>query len=535
VPVESPAPSDASRTGAPPALAPTRRRSGILLHPTSLAGPPGIGDLGAAAHRFLETLAAAEQSLWQVLPLGPTSFGDSPYTSSSTFAGNPLLLSPAFLVEDGLLPSDAPARVPPGPPGRVDFAAVIPPKRDLLSAACDAFRRGEGSADLSRGLAEFRERESAWLPDYAAFAAIHEEQGREWTAWPAPLRDREPAALAAARDRLAGAIDRIERTQFLFDRQMDRLCAKARDLGIGLFGDLPVFAAADSADVWANRDLFDLDERGLPLHLSGAPPDAFTSDGQLWGTPLYRWDVLEERGFDWWIARVRVLLRRFDLIRLDHFRGFAACWTVPAGETTARNGRWEPVPGDRLFAALREALGPLPFVAEDLGDITPDVVAMRQRLGFPGMKVLLFGFGGDPKTNEHATHAIERDFVVYTGTHDNETAQGWFRDDETTPAARPREAAEQERHRVRVLTGSDGASIHWDLVRLAMASPAETAILSAPDLLGLGNEARMNVPGRHGGNWTWRLRDGEWTDSLTGRLAELTRASGRAPGREKSS
>lgn len=526
-------PTLATPTGTTPppgaAAAPIPRSAGALLHVTSLPGSPGIGDLGPAAERFVDTLQAAALRWWQVLPLGPTAFGDSPYQSPSTFAGNPLLLSPERLVEDGLLSAASAVAIPKGDPARVDFPAVIAAKRTMLAEVHRAFTDGKGPAELRAERDAFREREAGWLADYAVFAAIHEEQGREWTRWPEPLRDRDRAALREAQARLATAIDRIELTQFLFDRQLRRLRAYAAGRGVGLFGDLPIFAAHDSADVWANRALFDLHPDGTLRHLSGAPPDAFTDDGQLWGNPLYRWEELEHTGFRWWIDRVRSNLDRFDLLRLDHFRGFAACWTVPGGETTARNGVWQPVPGRRLFAALKNALGPLPFVAEDLGDITPDVIELRKELGFPGMKVMLWAFGGDPKLNEHAFHQHRVDDVVYTGSHDNETVRGWFEDGIFTSAKRPREEAEAERARVLLLTGGDGTKVHEDFVRMALLSPAALAVLNVPDILGLGNEARMNVPGRREGNWGWRLDAGAWTDSATAHVGTLVQATGRRP------
>jgi 4-alpha-glucanotransferase len=500
------------------------RGAGVLLHPTCLPGPHGIGDLGSAAHRFLDSLHGAGQSYWQVLPLGPTGYGDSPYQALSAFAGNPLLVAPDALAEDGLLsPEEA---VPPGgTASTVDFGAVIPRKRALLARAHDAFRRRQ-PGPLEEGWRAFRAAET-WLDDYALFAALHDERQAAWPAWPAPLRDREPAALREARERLAPAIERIAFSQFLFFRQWGALRTAAAARGVKLFGDLPLFVAHDSADVWAHRELFDLDAEGRPNRLSGAPPDMFTDDGQLWGNPLYRWDVLEARDFDWWVARARATLGLFDLVRLDHFRGFCACWTVPAGEATARNGRWEEVPGKALLSALRVTLGGLPFVAEDLGVITPDVVELRERFGFPGMKVLLFAFGGDPGTSEYLPHNHGRDFVVYTGTHDNETVQGWFRDGIFTSVVRPREEAEAERRRVLDYAGGDEASIHEAFVRLAMTSVADTAIIPVQDLLGLGNEARMNVPGRPAGNWTWRLAEGQWSEEASERLARISRAAGR--------
>jgi 4-alpha-glucanotransferase len=503
------------------------RRSGILLHPTSLPGPGGIGSLGPEAHRFLERLHGAGQSIWQVLPLGPTGFGDSPYQTLSAFAGNPLLVSPARLVDEGLVTAEETARLPEGGPERVDFGSVIPAKRELLAAAHRAFRRGAGPADLRDAFEEFREAAAPWLEDFALFAAVHDEQARAWIDWPEPLAQRDADALTAVREQLRDEIDRVEFAQFLFARQWGEVRAKAAALGIELLGDVPIFVAHDSCDVWAHRGLFDLDDRGMPRVLAGAPPDAFTEDGQLWGNPLYDWKRLRKRRFRWWVERMRAAFGRFDRVRLDHFRGFVGCWATPAGETTARNGRWLPVPGAKLFAALRAELGELPCVAEDLGDITPEVRELRDRFGFPGMKVLQFGFAGDARDNEYAPHNLPRHCVVYPGTHDNETMQGWWRN---ATFARNRTAAEVDEARARILalTGTDGREIHWDFIRLALASVAEDAIVSMQDVLGLGDEARMNSPGDQEDNWQWRLREEEWSKAAE-RLARLTRATGRWP------
>jgi 4-alpha-glucanotransferase len=428
-----------------------------------LAGPPGIGDLGPSAYQFLDTLHAAEQSLWQVLPLGPTGYGDSPYQSPSAFAGNPLLVSPALLVNDGLLDADGPGRVPGGTPGRVDFGKVILAKRALLAAAHDALRAGRGASELRSGFDDFRHREKSWLDDYTTFAALHDERAEPWVAWPDPLRDRDTAALSDARARLADSIERIAFGQYLFFRQWAALRRRAGELKT---------SATPSHDLVDAHRAFRPGARST-AGVSGAPPDQFTDDGRVWGNPLYRRDVLQSRGFDWWIERMRATFRLFDLVRVDHFRGLVAGWVVPAGEKTAKNGAWVPTPGRELFAALKAALGELAIVAEDLGDITPDVVALREELGFPGMKVLLFGFSGDPKTNEYAPHAHLPNFVVYTGTHDNETVQGWFREG-IWAIDRERADAEEEKRRVLAITGGSGATIHWDFVRLAMTSPAET-------------------------------------------------------------
>ncbi len=497
------------------------RKAGILLHPTSLPGSPGIGDLGDGAFRFLEELSAAGQRIWQVLPLGPTGYGDSPYQCLSAFAGNPLLLSPTMLVADGLIPGDAAGRVPAGAPDRVDFGAVIPAKTELLRVAWEAFEGG-AAPHLREDWEAFR-KEEEWLKDYALFGALHEKHAAGWTEWPEPVVRRDPEALADAEQELAGPIGRISFAQFLFFRQWEALRRHASEHDIEIVGDLPIFVAHDCADVWAHRELFDLDESGRPIRVAGAPPDDFTEDGQLWGNPIYRWSLLEERGFDWWIDRVRHSLRLFDRIRIDHFRGFAAGWTVDAAATTARDGRWDPGPGAKLFDALRDALGDLPLIAEDLGDITEDVRELRVQLGLPGMKVLLFGFNEDPGPNEFAPHRHRPDFVVYTGTHDNETVRGWWT--EGLDATRG-DAAEEQRQVVRKYLGNDASEVHWDFIRMAYTSVADVAIVPMQDVLGLGNEARMNVPGRPDGNWSWRM-EGGWTDEVRSRLRDLVGLAGR--------
>ncbi|MEZ5066322.1 MAG: 4-alpha-glucanotransferase [bacterium] len=503
------------------------RAAGILLHVTSLPGSPGLGDLGPAAIRFLDTLKTAGQTVWQVLPLNPTAFGDSPYQSPSTFAGNPLLVSPELLQADGLLESVPGA--PEGDPARVDFGAVIPWKRALLRDAHTAFREGKGPASLPWDLDVFRDRERRWLDDYALFAALHDEQNRAWFEWPEELKLREPGAIAEAKRRLKTEIEIHEFAQFLFARQWDGVRAAAAERGVKILGDVPLFVAHDSADVWAHRDLFLLDETGRPTKVAGAPPDAFTDDGQLWGNPLYRWDLMEQNDFAWWVARIRRTLELYDVVRLDHFRGFLANWAVPAGDESAKNGAWEPVPGVSLLATLEREIGELRLVAEDLGDISPDVYALRDAHGIPGMYVLQFGFGGDPRTNLFAPHAIPRNAVAYPGTHDTETIRGWFDDGLWNATERPREEAEAEHSRVCMVTGSDGHDMPWAMCRVTMNTAAELAILPVQDLLGLGNEARMNAPGRLGGNWTWRLTDGQWNEGIVSKLGELTSATGRWP------
>jgi 4-alpha-glucanotransferase len=508
------------------------RSSGVLLHVTSLPGLGGIGTLGAEAVRFLDHLEAAGQSVWQVLPLGPTGYGDSPYQSFSAFAGNPLLIDGPRLLEERLVEARDLDAIPPGDPARVDFGAVIPARRALLSKAFESFRAGRGPSTLAREFSEFREAHAGWLEDFALFMAIHDARGTAWVEWPEAERQREDAALRAARSRHADEIVGAAFAQFLFFRQWRHVRAEAAARGIQVLSDMPLFVAHDSCDVWSHRDLFDLDAAGMPRTMAGAPPDDFTADGQLWGNPLYDWDRLRERGFDWWVARVRSALALCDRVRLDHFRGFLGCWASAAGETTARNGKWVPVPGAELFERLRAEFGSLPFVAEDLGDISPDVHALRDHLGLPGMKILQFGFGGDPRENEFAPHHFVRNAVVYSGTHDNETMRGWW--ESLARAAGPRQkAAADERARILALIGTDGSEIHWDFVRLALASVADTAIVPMQDLLGLGNEARMNTPGNPSGNWAWRMAEGAWTDSIGERLSLLTRATGREPARTR--
>lgn len=524
------------------------RSSGILLHFTSLPGRFGVGDAGPEAHRFLERLAAAGQTVWQVLPLGPTSYGNSPYQSLSAFALNPLLVSPERLLDDGLVePADLDTARRPAA-SRVDFAGVLAARERLLHRAHERFREGRArdAAEFAAAFDSFRRGAASWLPDFALFRAIKDaEQGRAWVEWPRELRLREPAALERASREHAEAIERIELAQHLAFSHWRALREHARELGVSFLGDVPIFVAADSADVWARRELFDLDEDGGPRAVAGVPPDYFSESGQLWGNPLYRWDVLAERGFDWWIARLGAAFALADRVRIDHFRGFEAHWEVPAGALTAAGGRWVKGPGRSLFDALERALGPLAIVAEDLGEITPEVDALRDALGYPGMRVLQFGFAPDAREDRHAPHNFARNCVAYTGTHDNDTSVGWFRG---SPGATTRSAREIAAEMARVLAylGTTGERIHWDLIRLLLESVADTAIVPMQDVLGLGTEARLNTPGRPEGNWEWRLAgDGDAGsanaggggsddgprafDAAMARLAEMTRTYGRAP------
>ncbi len=485
------------------------RASGVLLHLTSLPGPYGIGDLGPAARRFADFLAAAGCSVWQVLPLGPTGFGDSPYATFSAFAGNPYLISPDDLLVEGLLTEADLAEIPSFPVEQVDYGTVIPYKLRLLDQAYRRFREGV-RPDLETAFAEFRRAEAAWLDDFALFMALKEaHQGAPWTAWPAPLRRREPDALHEARQRFVEAIERQAFRQFLFFRQWYGLRDYAHARGVYFMGDVPIFVAHDSADVWAHPELFHLDPEGNPTVVAGVPPDYFSPTGQRWGNPLYRWEVHREQGYAWWLARLRQVNRMVDLIRLDHFRGFAGYWEVPAQEPTAINGRWRPGPGEDFFRAVFRELGEIPLIAEDLGEITPDVIALRDAFGLPGMKILVFAFDSGPD-NPFLPHHYTPNFVVYTGTHDNDTVVGWWqRVDET------------ERAFCRQYLHTDGHDIAWDLIRAAWASVAVLAIAPMQDLLRLDNRARMNYPGREGGNWAWRMPPNALSDELRQALQEL--------------
>lgn len=499
----------------------TGRWAGVLLHPTSLPGPFGIGDIGPAAVDFLAWLVRAGQSVWQILPLGPPDFEGSPYGALSAFAANPLLISPERLCEDGLLTRDELAPGPGGRPDRVDFDRVAAWKEALHRRAF-ARLADPARAALRHELAAWRQapEQRGWLADWALFAALRRgEERRAWITWPASLRDREPEALVAARRELAGEIAYEEFLQAIFDRQWRLLREEAKVRRIGILGDVPIYLAAGAADLWIHRELFDLDAEGRALRVSGVPPDYFSADGQLWGNPLYRWDRLAADGFAWWIERLRVNLRRADFVRLDHFRGFEAYWEVPAGAATAREGRWVPGPGRALLEALREGLGGLPLVAEDLGEITPQVDELRRAFALPGMKVLQFAFSAEP--SDHLPHRYARDTVVYTGTHDNDTVRGWFAGLDAAT-----------RRRVLAYVGGTPRQLPAALLRVAYTSPAQLAVAPMQDLLGLGRPARMNRPGVAGGNWTWRLAPGGLDTALADRLAELATVSERraAPG-----
>jgi 4-alpha-glucanotransferase len=491
------------------------RASGVLVHPTSFPGRFGIGDLGPGARTVIDFLAAGHQRLWQVLPLGPTGYGDSPYASFSAFAGNHLLISPDGLVEQGWLRPGELDDAPRFSAERVEFAPVTRFKMALLRRAHERFREGASRIQHDE-LGAFREANRGWLDDYALFMALKDaHEGIPWTSWEPALVARQPQALAEARAALAGDVALHEFLQWVFFSQWAALRAYAHARGVRVVGDVAIFVAHDSADVWAHRELFALDERGMPTIVAGVPPDYFSRTGQRWGNPLYRWDVLAQSGYAWWIDRVRAALALAELLRLDHFRGFQAYWEVPATCPTAVQGRWVKGPGAELFEAIARALGPVPIIAEDLGKITPAVRRMRESLGYPGMRVLQFAFGGDAR-NKHLPHWFTHDSVIYTGTHDNDTAVGWFRS-----------RGPHERDFVLRYTGSDGREINWDLIRLAFASVADTAIVPLQDVLGLGSEARMNTPGTPSGNWAWRCTEQQLEHAASARLAALTATYGR--------
>lgn len=495
---------------------PDLRAAGILLHPTSLPGRFGIGDLGPGADRFLDWAAEAGQTLWQVLPIGPAGAGGSPYTCASAFAGNPLLISPEVLVAEGWLPEAALESAPGWREDRVDFDSVSPWKERLLRQSWEHFRATASEADQEAFEAFLRATDqSGWLDDWTLYAALKRDfGGRPWTDWEGDLAARDPDALRLAVLACEGETRYQAYLQFLFFRQWDRLRRRARERGIQVLGDTPIYVAMDSADVWAHPDLFALDAHRRPVDVAGVPPDYFSETGQLWGNPLYDWKRMEEDGFAWWIARIRASLKTCDLLRIDHFRAFAAYWAVPAGDTSALHGRWVPGPGRKLFDAARAALSGLPILAEDLGDISPEVKDLLAELEIPGMKVLQFGFYGSD--SEYLPHRHPRRSVVYTGTHDNDTARGWY----------ARLTAE-ERERVSDYLGSDGREIEWALIRAAYASVAERAVVPLQDVLGLGSEARMNTPSEPGDNWRWRAPADAFRPELAARLRRLAELSGR--------
>ncbi len=498
------------------------RSSGFLLHVTSLPSRFGIGDLGPVAYRFVDACVNTDQRVWQMLPVGPVAFGYSPYASPSTFAGNPLLISPEQLASDGLLENHHLDTAPSFPEDSVDFELVIPYKRQLLLHAWERFDTSGGGV-LTKEFEAFCAAHADWLDDYALFAALKERYGElAWTSWPPPLAHRNRDALISASHVHAQSTRRHKFWQFLFARQWNWLQAYCKERGVHILGDVPIYVAHDSADVWSAPELFYLDETGNPAVVGGVPPDFFSTTGQRWGNPLYRWDRMAKRNFAWWTDRMQHALSLFDMIRLDHFRGFAAYWEIPASEETAVRGRWVDGPGAALFDRMRIALGALPILAENLGVITDDVTALMHHFEFPGMAVLQFAFGHD-STSEHLPHNYKPQVIAYTGTHDNDTLAGWWD-----------AAADHERvFARRYLELADGDhDLHMSCLRMLMASAAGLVITPLQDVLALPSSARMNTPGTVGGNWNWRMLPGE-LDALFhepgARLRAVTQMFGRAP------
>ena len=491
------------------------RSSGLILHPSSLPGPYGIGDLGPEAYRWIDQLAKTGCRLWQILPLGPTGYGDSPYQCFSTFAGNPYLISPELMLEEKLLlPGDIVER-PIFPVDRVDFGPVIQWKLYVLNKAYDRFA-SSASAALKAEFDAFRQEQASWLEDYALFMAIKEAHGgAPWITWEPPLRDRLHKELEAFCQEHWVDIQRQLFRQFLFYRQWAAIRHRAKARNILIVGDIPIYVAHDSADVWAHPELFFLDKTGKPTVVAGVPPDYFSPTGQLWGNPIYRWDVHASTGYAWWLARLRATLALVDIVRLDHFRGFAGYWEVPANAKTAKEGHWVKGPGAPFFNAVRTALGELPIIAEDLGEITPDVFELRDQFELPGMKVILFGFGGKPE-DTFLPHNYTSNYVAYTGTHDNDTVRGWYL-----------RVEEEERDFYRRYIGRDGSDVAWDMIRAVWSSVAIFALAPVQDLLSLDNRARMNYPGNPSGNWSWRLPPGGLSDHLGKRLKEFNFLYGR--------
>ena len=493
----------------------SERTSGILLHPTSLPGPLGAGDFGPDAYRFVDWLASAGQTYWQMLPLGEIGPGNSPYMSSSAFAGNILLIDLAELAGQGWLMDEDLKPHPEFRPDRVDFTLLQAFRLERLRRAAKIFfTRRKKITEYNK----FCKSESEWLDDYALFMTLKERQnGCEWSHWPADLADRNPQALRRVAEACADEIGFWKFCQWCFSRQWAQLKQYANERGIRIIGDVPIFVAYQSADVWAHRELFELDGKGRPTAVAGVPPDYFSNTGQLWGNPLYRWDAHEKTGYAWWIARMRHALKFFDVVRIDHFRGFAGYWEIPADAATAMHGRWMPGPGAKLFEALEDALGDLPIIAEDLGMITPDVVELRERFKLPGMRILQFAFAED-ESHHFLPHRYVPNTVAYTGTHDNDTCIGWWN------SATPGEKGFAQKY-----LGSDGHQIQWDMIRAISNSEANTVIISMQDVLGLSGEHRMNYPGQPSGNWEWRFSWERVRPEQTQALVKISAEYGRSP------
>ncbi|MCE2889518.1 MAG: 4-alpha-glucanotransferase [Aquidulcibacter sp.] len=503
------------------------RISGILLHPTSLPGPYGIGEIGDEAMAFLDALAESGQKLWQILPINATGNNASPYSATTTFAANPLLIDIDGLIDAKLLTKDEVAHLKALPQVKVDYDVTVPARLEVLRLAGSRLA-AQADHPLAAGLTAFKAKHgAAWLDDYALFEAISVSRQRQgWMHWPDDLRRRDPAALAEARKRLADEIAAIEALQFLFDLRWQRLRAHAASKGIMIIGDMAIFVAHDSADVWARPDLFKLDADFNTRVGAGVPPDYFSATGQLWGNPIYEWDKMAEDGFSWWVARMRRLLDFADAVRIDHFRGFASCWETPAGETTAINGQWVDVPGDALFTSIMTALPDLKVIAEDLGHITEDVITLRDKFAFPGLKILEFEFGDGPPRDERHPYHYPAATVCYPSTHDNNTVIGWFKNDGREAAERANDAPREAAAALELL-GGDGSNLHWSFIELAMQSGSNLAIIALQDVFGLDGNGRMNTPGTIEDNWNWRFEADDFTPAARKKLLDLAKEYGR--------
>ncbi len=493
------------------------RSSGILFHPTSLPGKYGIGTLGKEAYAFIDFLKKSRQKLWQIFPLGPTGYGDSPYQSFSSFAGNPYLIDFDLLIEAHLLSEEDLRDVFFGDNEEyIDYGAIYNQKYPLLRRAYENFKSSDNH-EMRENLEHFKRENASWLNDYSLYISLKNHfNGLPWNEWAHDIKNREHEAMEHYKNELADDVEYHNFIQFLFFKQWGDVKRYANENGIKIIGDIPIFVAADSSDAWANPEIFLFDEERKPVKVAGVPPDYFSATGQLWGNPLYNWQKLKETNYSWWVERVRANLSTCDIIRIDHFRGFEAYWAVPYGDDTAINGQWEPGPGIDLFNAIKSQLGELPIIAEDLGLMTQGVIDLREATGFPGMKILGFAFDSGEE-NDYLPHTYTKNCVVYTGTHDNDTLIGWFH-----------KAKEEDRQFARdYLNSRSDDKIHWDAIRGAWSSVANMAISPVQDFLGLGSEARINTPGVAAGNWQWRLKHGVLTDELADRIAKLTKVYSR--------
>jgi len=495
-----------------------RRGSGILIHIPSLPSPFGIGDFGPWAYRFADFLAAAKQSFWQILPLSPTepAFANSPYHSTSAFAINPLFISPELLVQDGLLDAEDIRSLPDFPEGRIDYETVAAYKRKLFYKAYESFKKVTNNYEYEA----FCRENSHWLDGFSLFIALKAHfHGKVWSEWPGEIKDAQGDLLRSFQEKLRDRIDLEKFLQFTLFKEWSSLKLYCNRKGIRIIGDIPIYVQYDSADVWRNPEIFNLDKEKRPCAVAGVPPDYFSETGQLWGNPVYRWEELKATGYNWWIKRIEHNLKIFELVRVDHFRGFVGYWEVQAGESNALNGRWVEAPAHDFFKTLLKRFPYLPVIAEDLGVITPDVSEVMEHFGFPGMKVLLFAFGEDISTNPYIPHNLVKNCVMYTGTHDNNTVRGWFE----------REASPEDRKRLFQYMGREvpGNEVPWEFIRLAMMSVADTVIIPMQDILSLGEDARINLPATTKGNWEWRLLPPQLTPRISGSLLEMTEIYGR--------